>query len=252
MRSAGRPNRANRSRRCDCRPFRGQPRNEVINGKRTTPSAAQTVDRLQVAETVPVTEAEGPGRRFAVWVQGCPFRCPGCCNPEMLPVRGGRPLPVGRLLGAIERAAEQHGIEGVTLLGGEPFAQAAGAAALAEGVQRRGLSVIVFTGYTLEELRATRDGAVDELLSHTDVLVDGPYIKALPETGRRWIGSANQCVHFLTDRHRPDDPCWQLPNSLEIRLRGGELSVNGFPAPGASELWRRVRPVWRWTRTEAK
>jgi len=170
----------------------------------------------------------------------------------MLPVRGGRPVPMRRLLGAIERAAEQHGIEGVTLVGGEPFAQAAGAAALAEGVQRRGLSVIVFTGYTLEELGAMGDRAADELLRHADVLVDGPYVQDMPETRRRWIGSANQRVHFLTDRYRPGDPCWQLPNSLEIRLRGGELSVSGFPAPGASELWGRVRPVWRWTRTEAK
>ena len=161
-------------------------------------------------------------------------------------------MPVGRLLGEIEQAAEQHGIEGFTLVGGEPFAQAPGAAALAEGVQTGGLSVIVFTGYTLEELRAIRDGGVDELLRHTDVLVDGPYIEELPETRRRWVGSANQRVHFLTDRYRPDDPCWQLPNSLEIRLRGSELSVSGFPAPRASELWRQVRPVSRWTRTEAK
>ncbi|HUT88242.1 MAG TPA: 4Fe-4S single cluster domain-containing protein [Thermoguttaceae bacterium] len=225
--------------------------NTLIGHRSAIPeSAAQAADLLQVAETLTVTEAEGPGRRFAVWVQGCPLRCPGCCNPEMLPFRGGRPVPVGRLLREIRRAAEQHGIEGVTLLGGEPFAQAAGAATLAEGVQRRGLTVIVFTGYTLEKLRAMRDRAVDELLSHTDVLVDGPYVEELPETRRRWIGSANQRVNFLTDRCRPDDPCWQSPNSLEIRLRGGELSVNGFPARAASGLWKRVRPLSRWTRTE--
>ena len=37
---------------------------------------------MQIAQVVPVTEAEGPGKRFAVWFQGCPLRCPGCCNPE--------------------------------------------------------------------------------------------------------------------------------------------------------------------------
>ncbi|MFM7150626.1 MAG: 4Fe-4S cluster-binding domain-containing protein, partial [Gemmataceae bacterium] len=49
---------------------------------------------LSIAQTVPFTEAEGPGKRFAIWFQGCPFRCPGCCNPEMLPFRGGVPTPL--------------------------------------------------------------------------------------------------------------------------------------------------------------
>ena len=44
---------------------------------------------LSVAQIVPHTEAEGPGVRFALWFQGCPLRCPGCCNPEMLPFDGG-------------------------------------------------------------------------------------------------------------------------------------------------------------------
>ena len=44
---------------------------------------------LSVAQIVPFTEAEGPGVRFALWFQGCPLRCPGCCNPEMLPFEGG-------------------------------------------------------------------------------------------------------------------------------------------------------------------
>ena len=44
---------------------------------------------MQVAQVVPCTEAEGPGKRFAIWFQGCPLRCPGCCNPEYLPFRGG-------------------------------------------------------------------------------------------------------------------------------------------------------------------
>ena len=91
--------------------------------------------RLHVAQIVPGTEAEGPGRRFALWLQGCPLRCPGCCNPEMLPFEGGRIIDVEDLAGQVLRA---EGVEGITLLGGEPLAQAAGAAALARRVQRGG------------------------------------------------------------------------------------------------------------------
>ena len=60
---------------------------------------------------------------------------------------------------------------------------------------------------------------------------------------RRWIGSANQRVHFLSGRCDADDPRWLLPNTLEIRLRGIELTVNGFPARSAVGLWKRPRVV---------
>ena len=195
---------------------------------------------LSVAQVVPCTEAEGPGRRYALWFQGCPLRCPGCCNPEMLPFTGGTPRTVADLLAEIAQAHQTHGVEGVTLLGGEPLAHAAGAAALARGVRAVGLTVMVFSGYTLDEARALPDPAVADLLAHTDILVDGPYDRDRPDTERRWIGSTNQRIHFLTNRYRPDDLCWRQPNTLEIRLRGGELSVNGFPARSAVGLWKRL------------
>jgi anaerobic ribonucleoside-triphosphate reductase activating protein len=195
---------------------------------------------LRVAQVVPCTEAEGPGRRFALWFQGCPLRCPGCCNPEMLPFEGGRDVPLAEVVRQVEAAAED-GVEGVTLLGGEPLAHAAGAAALARVVRAAGLTVMVFSGYTLAEARQLADPAVADLLAHTDILVDGPYLREQPETRRRWVGSANQRVHFLSDRYRTDDPRWLLPNTLEIRLAGGELSVNGFPARHAVGLWRRTK-----------
>lgn len=191
---------------------------------------------FHIAQIVPYTEAEGPGRRFALWFQGCPLRCPGCCNPEMLPFTGGTTRSLGDVMTQIDEAMSEHGIEGITLLGGEPLAHAVGAAALAQAVRSRGLSVMVFSGYTLEEARQLPDPAVAELLALTHILVDGPYLRDQPETRRRWIGSANQRVHFLSDRYLASDPRWLLPNTLEIRLRGPELTVNGFPAPSAVGL----------------
>jgi anaerobic ribonucleoside-triphosphate reductase activating protein len=197
---------------------------------------------LPVAQIVQNTRAEGPGRRFAVWLQGCPLRCPGCCNPEMLPFTGGAPTDVADLVAQLASAAEgAEPVEGVTLLGGEPFAHAVGAAEFARRTQALGLTVMVFSGYTLEELRTLPDPAVAELLARTDLLVDGPYRQEEPDTTRRWIGSRNQRVHCLTDRYRDDDPCWAEPDTLEIRLRDGELTVNGFPAASSTGLWKRVQ-----------
>jgi len=188
---------------------------------------------LRVAQLVPDTEAEGPGRRFAIWTQGCPLRCPGCCNPEMLPLEGGTAWSVAELG---RRVLGTTGIEGLTLLGGEPFAQAAACAALAREVRRAGLSVVTFTGYTLAELRAGTEPSWAGLLEVTDLLVDGRYDPSRPERERRWVGSANQELHFLSGRYRPDDPRLAAPNTVELRLDGAGLLVNGWP--GSAEIRR--------------
>ncbi len=199
------------------------------------PSAATA----QVAQVVPATEAEGPGLRFAVWFQGCPLRCPGCCNPEFLPFRGGAAVPVADLLAQLHaQVGLTPGLEGVSLLGGEPFAHAAAGAVLAAEARRLGRSVMIYSGYTLEQLRDRRDADTDRLLALTDLLVDGPYVREQPESARRWVGSTNQRLHFLTGRYDPADPCWAKRNTLEIRVSGNEVIVNGFPALGAVGLWK--------------
>lgn len=191
--------------------------------------------QLRVAQTVPDTEAEGPGRRFALWVQGCTLACPGCCNPEMFADRGGELLDAGALAA---RIVGTPGIEGLSVLGGEPFQQAEAVAGLCAAVRAAGLSVMVYSGYTLAELRALPGPGPAALLAETDLLVDGRYVRELPEPRRRWLGSSNQRLHFLTGRYRPEDPRFSQPNTVELRLVGGQLTVNGWPA-GADALRRR-------------
>lgn len=196
---------------------------------------------LSIAQIVPFTEAEGPGRRFALWFQGCPLRCPGCCNPEFIPFQGGEQRTFASVLAELERAHQQFQLDGITLLGGEPLAHAAGAALLAQAAWQRGLSVMIFSGYTLAEAHAKNDPHIEALLANTDLLVDGPYIREQPDTTRRWIGSTNQQIHFLTGRYRADDAYWAEKNTLEIRMRGTELTVNGFPALQAVGLWKKPK-----------
>src|SRR4051812_747261 len=174
---------------------------------------ATAADQLttQIAQVVPHTEAEGPGKRFAVWFQGCPLRCPGCCNPEFLPFRGGETRTAGEMAEWMLKSREETGIEGITLLGGEPFAHAGAGGALAQAARQLGLSVMVFSGYTIEELRGRPELEVAELLGLTDILVDGPYDRDNPDTERRWIGSTNQRIHFLTPRYSFDEQ-WRKRN----------------------------------------
>ena len=191
--------------------------------------------KLQLAQRIVGTEAEGPGRRAALWVQGCSLRCPGCCNPELFTPHGGTAVDVEAL--ARELLADRT-LEGISLLGGEPTEQAEGCAALAAAVQRGGLSVMLYTGYTLAELRARGSPHVDALLAHTDLLVDGRYERDQHDTTRRWIGSRNQTLHFLTSRYRADDPRFQAPNTIELRLDRGGVTVNGWPRE-SDLVWRR-------------
>jgi anaerobic ribonucleoside-triphosphate reductase activating protein len=199
----------------------------------------------QIAQIVNCTQAEGPGKRLAIWFQGCPLRCRNCCNPEMLPFDGGTSVPIPEICDVITAAISSDQIEGITLLGGEPFAHAEAGAKLAKHAQSLGLSVMAFSGFTLKELQAgaelLQQSAADitNLLDNTDLLVDGPYLKDQPDHNRRWIGSTNQSIHFLTERYSAADAYWKQPNTLEIRMHGNELSVNGFPAQQAINFWRR-------------
>lgn len=184
----------------------------------------------RIASITCPTEAEGPGIRWAVWFQGCSIRCPGCCNPHYFNKEEGRLCSVAGLIDNMIQAHDQFGIEGITLLGGEPTDQPEASSALAQAAQNQGLSVLMFTGRWLEDLRI--DPTMETLLAHTDLLVDGPFIDTQKDFSRRWIGSTNQRLHVLSNRVARDDPRWQGSNTVEIRLEGGQVHVNGFPITG--------------------
>lgn len=173
------------------------------------------------------TEAEGPGKRWAIWFQGCSIRCPGCCNPHLFQKDGGELRTIGSLLSELDHARASYGIEGITLLGGEPTEQLEASTQLAAHAQKIGLTVLVFTGKSLAQLKECKDAAM--FLDNVDLLVDGPFDRSQPENSRRWIGSANQGLHVLSNRTPWPDPRWELPNTLEIKVRQGKVLVNGFP-----------------------
>lgn len=181
-----------------------------------------------------VTEAvNGPGRRFTVWVQGCPRRCPGCFNPTLQAEVPRQWIAADALA---EACAAAGPVDGVTLSGGEPFAQAAGLTAfLRELDALRGAvpPVIAFSGYTLGELRRG-PRAWSELLARVDLLVDGPFLEQQASTAAPLTGSANQRrvalspagVALLAQIET-------IPaGTVEIHISAhGEVLVSGFPAP---------------------
>jgi anaerobic ribonucleoside-triphosphate reductase activating protein len=193
------------------------------------PRPAADPDRVAVARFLDSTRAEGPGDRTAVWVQGCTIHCAGCFNPHLWTFRGGRPTPAEELAARV-LAADTTGL---TLLGGEPFDQAAPLAKVAAAVQAAGRSVMTFTGYTTAQLDhavATGRADVAALLAGTDLLVAGPYLADRIDPARPWVGSTNQEFVLLTDRF-PDllDGLATTPDRVEVTVDAdGRVAVNGW------------------------
>jgi anaerobic ribonucleoside-triphosphate reductase activating protein len=198
---------------------------------------------LRISQRAASSRVLGPGTRAVVWVQGCPLRCRDCIAPETLPFDGGDLVPVAELAAWI---GELAGIDGVTLSGGEPMAQAGELARLVDLVRaHRDLSVLSYTGYPLRWLRTSGSAQQRALLARLDVLIDGPYRPEL-HADLLWRGSRNQRIHHLTRRHAPVADGDGTGAGLEFEVRQdrslrwtGVPAVPGFRATFEAELAAR-------------
>jgi len=186
--------------------------------------------QLNIASIINKTEAEGPGVRMAIWVQGCLKRCPSCCNPEFLPIRARSLLSTVEICALILKNKQTHNIKGITLLGGEPLLQAQGLAEIAQYSQSIGLSVMLFTGYNKTELLESQFAGATKLLHYTDLLIDGEYLAEQNESSRNWVGSSNQAFHYLSNTYDRSIETQALMTTNEWRIaQDGTLLGNGLP-----------------------
>jgi anaerobic ribonucleoside-triphosphate reductase activating protein len=174
--------------------------------------------------------AEGPYVRFVIWVQGCSIRCQGCANKHMWDFNGGQELSVTEMYAIIRR---QKGIEGITLVGGEPFDQAKPLAELAYEVKNIGLGIVTFTGYHYEYLLENGTQYNQSLIEYTDLLIDGPYQQDKKTMNLPWVGSRNQRYIHLSERYLKFDFA-AVRNKTEIRLNEAcsKITFNGISDNG--------------------
>lgn len=191
---------------------------------------------LKISHIEESTELLGPYSRFVIWVHGCCFDCEGCLahNTRYGPYETMSAESLGvRIAGS--------SCEGVTLSGGEPFLQAA---ALAEMIviarQHRDVGVIVYSGFTLEEIRQHTEFL--PLLSQIDLLIDGRYQKELDD-GRAYVGSSNQTVHYLTERYAEAGRAYyaQTKRRAEIKLTPNQAVLIGVPSKNVLKLWQDMK-----------
>jgi anaerobic ribonucleoside-triphosphate reductase activating protein len=159
---------------------------------------------------------EGPGRRSTVKFQGCPIRCRGCITPDSWNPDAGMVVAVDCLAQVLLNPAFER--DGISIVGGEPFHQPQGLQALVQELRMRGCPhILVYSGYTYERLQrmAEREPAIGAVLNDVEVLIDGPFVAALADSGRAWTGSGNQRVIDLAATRRAGRvvSCAQPPGS---------------------------------------
>ncbi len=145
--------------------------------------------QIRIAGFIQESIVDGPGIRFVVFTQGCPHHCPGCHNPQTHDFRGGRLEDTENIIPVI---SGNPLLKGITISGGEPFCQPEAAAELARAAHACGKDVLVYTGYTLEELLSGSVKGAMTLLEETDILVDGRFELEKKSLLLKFRGSSNQ------------------------------------------------------------
>lgn len=187
---------------------------------------------IRLYGTVADSIVDGPGLRYAVFVQGCSHGCPGCHNPESHPAEGGTLTAIDALVADIRANGLVHD---VTLSGGDPFEQPEACAEVARRLKVAGYGLWAYTGYRYEDLLRQADSAADpapaplgegrpeaaaalraaairSLLDTVDVLVDGPFVESLKSLGLKWRGSSNQrLIDLAATRATGHVVEWQPP-----------------------------------------
>ncbi len=224
------------------------------------PAQRMSPQVVAVHAVEPRSHANGPGARYVVWFQGCSLGCPGCFNPgthqpaaelpspplsdrqtiptQPSPAQAGTATQQATLTApssatsSLRRVddliadilAAGNAIEGVTLSGGEPLEQPRAALAIAEAIRARSdLSILVFSGYSVDEIRAQPLGPA--ILAAIDVLIDGRY-QAPQRLGQGLRGSRNQRIHLLSDRYRQSDV--EATPEAEVRIDArGHIVLTG-------------------------
>lgn len=165
--------------------------------------------------------ANGPGLRTALFVSGCDRHCPGCHNPQAWDFGFGKPF-TEETQNYIISTMKPDGIDGLSILGGEPFAEEnfIQVGLFVENIRKEfgnKKTIWVYSGYTYEELADRKNYIIPVqyiirkyILENSDVLVDGPYIEAERDISLAFRGSRNQRIIDLRKTRESGQVClWE-------------------------------------------
>jgi anaerobic ribonucleoside-triphosphate reductase activating protein len=183
---------------------------------------------LRIGRMMAPVQSLGPGRRLVLWLQGCTLACPGCVSPDLWDAAGGASWPVEELVRLFHSIEEP--LDGLTISGGEPFQQYEALMILAAAVkQRLPWTILVYTGYTVEELALRHpDGAYLHLL---DMVIDGRFVSA-EQADDGWRGSTNQRMFRSESGALTKVPEGYVPGPWAIDADASAVRLAGIPRKG--------------------
>lgn len=149
---------------------------------------------MKLAGYIEESIVDGPGIRLVFFFQGCSHRCQGCHNPETWSADGGKDFTIEK----IDQILSEHPyVDGITLSGGDPLDQEEACLAVLKLAKKKySFHTIIFTGYLFDELveKKKNDRILEEVLSLTDVIIDGPFLLDKRDISLRFRGSSNQRI----------------------------------------------------------
>lgn len=156
---------------------------------------ADELSQQYVADYKPFNFVDGEGIRCSLYVSGCPFLCPGCYNVAAQNFRYGQPY-TQELEDQIIEDLSQSYVQGLTLLGGEPFLNTQVCLKIVKRVRQEfghDKDIWSWSGYTYDELLKDTDDKL-ELLNLIDILVDGRFLLEKKDLTLQFRGSSNQRI----------------------------------------------------------
>ena len=156
---------------------------------------AKDLSQGYIADYKPFNFVDGEGVRCSLYVSGCMFACPGCYNKVAQNFHYGRPY-TQELEDQILRDLGEDYVQGLTLLGGEPFLNTQVCLRLTRRIRQEygdKKDIWSWTGYTWDELLQDSKDKLD-LLNEIDILVDGRFMEDLKDLTLQFRGSSNQRI----------------------------------------------------------
>lgn len=150
---------------------------------------------MKVARIIFPIKVLGPGNRVGIWLAGCPHRCKGCSNPELWDSSVVQDISPASVIEAIIKITHNDPF-GVTITGGEPFVQYEELCAMTKMLLELTDDILVYTGYTFEQLKESNNSYIFDILNSIAVIIDGKYVED-KNSVQPLIGSSNQKIHFL-------------------------------------------------------
>ena len=140
----------------------------------------------------------GQGVSVSLFLQGCPFHCKGCHNPETWDSNGGKEYDEFELIDKIIYIIDKNGIQrNLSILGGEPLdtkEKREFIKLLIDSVKKEYPNIIIciWTGYQYNNIKDDKN--LQYIFNNIDYLIEGPYIESERDVTLKWRGSRNQNI----------------------------------------------------------